>query len=275
MQGIINMLKLIPDVIWSAIIASGITFLGVTLSNRANRKSLLLQLNHAAQEKDKERELQIRKDVYLEAAEVTAEAINDVMLIPSRIANSKNVEIGNRMLQALSKVHMVATLDTAKSITQFVVTFNQLTLPIISEMVKYLALKQELTNLNNLSEMKLNTMKETKIIYEHSDSNIKQDPKVLDAYERMFDKTKAERDNIIASITSKEAERYALYIALASMCINTGQMLQKEFLNVLLSIRKELKLDIDSAEYINIMKAAFNRIEGIFTQDTFNKIIQG
>ena len=61
MHYIITVLSLIPDVIWAAIIASVITLSGVALSNRANRKCLLMQLNHAAKEKDKEREFKIRE----------------------------------------------------------------------------------------------------------------------------------------------------------------------------------------------------------------------
>ncbi len=69
-----------------------------------------MQLNHAAQEKDKERELQIRKEVYMEAAEAITESIKDIQLLPNRIINTNNLEICNKLLQAIAKVHMVGTL---------------------------------------------------------------------------------------------------------------------------------------------------------------------
>ena len=90
---VITWLTSIPHVVWAAIIASGLTIFGVTLANRANKKCLILQLNHDAQQKDKEREMQLRRDVYIEAAEAIAEAIKDIQSLPNRIVFSNNLEI--------------------------------------------------------------------------------------------------------------------------------------------------------------------------------------
>lgn len=141
MHYIMILFSSIPDVIWAAIIASGLTFLGVTLSNRANKNCLLLQLDHAAQQKDKERELQIQKEVYMEAAEAVAESIKDIQLLPNRIIHTNNLEICSKLLLALAKVHMVGTLNTVEKTIQFMEKFNQSTLPIVPEITKFVALK--------------------------------------------------------------------------------------------------------------------------------------
>ena len=147
MGNTLNLLASIPDVIWAAIIASGLTFLGVSISNRANRKCLLIQLDHASKQQDKERELQIRKQVYMEAAEAIAESIKDITLLPNRIIYTDNLEISNQLLEALAKVHMVGTLDTVKNISQFMEKFNQSTLPIIPETHKFVELKKKIAYL--------------------------------------------------------------------------------------------------------------------------------
>ena len=46
MQEIIALLKSIPDVIWSAFLASILTLSGVLISNRSNTTRLRLQLEH-------------------------------------------------------------------------------------------------------------------------------------------------------------------------------------------------------------------------------------
>lgn len=275
MHYIITVFSLIPDVIWAAIIASGLTFLGVTLSNRSNRKCLLMQLNHAAQQKDKERELQIRKEVYMEAAEAVAEAIKDIQLLPNRIIRTDNLEICNKLVPALAKVHMVGTLDTVKNIMQFRVKFDQLTLPIIPEISKFTVLKQELANLNNLSDIQINTMKEINKNFEQMDSNSKQNPNILDNYKKTFQGMKTEHDTTIASMINKEAQLKSLHTKLLSMCLNAGIYLQKETLYVILSIRKELNLEIDSAEYISKMEEMFKKYDGFFTQENIEKLIRG
>jgi hypothetical protein len=275
MQSIITTFLSIPNVIWAAIIASGLTFLGVTLSNRANRKCLLLQLNHAAQQKDKERELQIRKEVYMEAAEAIAESIKDIQLLPNRIIYTNNLEIGNKLLQALAKVHMVGTLDTIKNTIQFMGKFNQLTLPIVPEITKFAVLKQELANLNNLSEIQINSMKEINKNFEQMNSSSKQNPNILDIYKKTFESMKTNHDTTIASMINKEAQQKTLHTKLLSMCLKAGIYLQKESLYVILSIRKELNLEIDSAEYISEMEEMFKKFDGLFTQESIEKLIQG
>lgn len=66
---IFQLLKLVPDVIWSAIVASVITLFGVMLSNRSNTARLKLQLDHDAAEKAKDKISNLRRDVYLKASE--------------------------------------------------------------------------------------------------------------------------------------------------------------------------------------------------------------
>lgn len=270
----------IPDVIWAAIIASGlasgITLLGVGLSNRANRKCLLVQLNHVAQEKDKERELQIRKEVYMEAAEAIAEAIQDIQLLPNRIIHSNNLEICNKLLPALAKIHMVGTLDTVKNTTQFMGKFNQSTLPIVPEVTKFAILKQELANLNNLSTIQINAMEKINKNFEQMNSSSKQNPDILRTYKERFQDIKTKHDTTVTSMIDKEAQQKSLHMKLLSMCLNAGMYLQKEALYVILSIRKELNLEIDSAEYLSRIEEMFKEYEdGFFTPENVEKLIRG
>jgi hypothetical protein len=59
----------VPDVVWAALIAAGVAFLTTTLSNRNSRKQLKMQLDSSAQHQKLEREMALRRDVYLPVAE--------------------------------------------------------------------------------------------------------------------------------------------------------------------------------------------------------------
>jgi len=275
LQGVIAWFTLIPDVVWAAVIASGLTFLGVTLSNRANRKCLLLQLNHATKEKDKEREMQLRREVYIGGAEAIAEAIKDIQLLPNRIIFSDNLEMCNRLLPALAKIHMVGTFETIKNTTEWMEKFNQSTLPIVPEIAKFAILKQELANLKNLSESQINTMKEINKNFEQMDSSSKQNPSVLDIYKKTFEQMKTEHDSTVTQWIGKETQLKDLHAKLLSMCLQTGNYLQKEALHVILSIRKELNLEIDTDEYISAMNKTFKLFGDTFNPDNIKKMIYG
>src|SRR4051794_30236818 len=69
MSTIVSLFQSVPDVIWSALIASLLTLSGVLVSNWSNTNRLKLQLQHDAHEKSKERVSTLRRDVYLRVAE--------------------------------------------------------------------------------------------------------------------------------------------------------------------------------------------------------------
>lgn len=84
-------LKSVPDVIWSGIVASGITLAGVVLSNGGNNRRLKIQLEHDSREKSKEKINNLRREVYLKAVE-------DIEIT--------NVHIGNMAIRDISTVNM-------------------------------------------------------------------------------------------------------------------------------------------------------------------------
>ena len=64
----------IPSALWTAaiafvatLIAGGMSLAGVVLTNRDARKRLAKQLEHDSTERTREREMALRRDVYLEA----------------------------------------------------------------------------------------------------------------------------------------------------------------------------------------------------------------
>ena len=56
---ILDAIKLVPNVIWAAIIASLLTLIGVVLTNIDNNRRLIKQLEHEGAQRDKEREIRI------------------------------------------------------------------------------------------------------------------------------------------------------------------------------------------------------------------------
>ena len=61
MEFLLSFLSSIPAVVWSGLIASFLTLGGVLISNRSNTNRLLLQLQHDATEKTKERTAALRR----------------------------------------------------------------------------------------------------------------------------------------------------------------------------------------------------------------------
>lgn len=88
-------LKSVPDVIWSGIVASCITLIGVMLSNKSNNTRLKLQLGHDSNEKSKEKISNLRREVYLQA-------VADI--------DATNIHIGGLQTRDLSNLAMTTEL---------------------------------------------------------------------------------------------------------------------------------------------------------------------
>jgi len=112
---IIEFMKTVPDVIWSGIVASGITFLGVMLSNRSNTSRLILQLEHDAREKSKDKINNLRREVYLKA-------IEDIEATNIHIGTWANRDLANLNMNAetqaigasIAKLKLVAEPETSR-----------------------------------------------------------------------------------------------------------------------------------------------------------------
>lgn len=265
------------EVVWAAVIASFLTLAGVTLSNRSNRKSLAMQLKHVAQEKEKEREQQIRKEVYIEAAEAIGETVQDILLIPNEIIKSATttIKVGERLIQSIAKVHLVGKLETLTALTEFMGKYNQSTVPLSPYINAYAALKQEFVDLNNTRENDLNAMKELNEKHERMIIAKVIEPNLIKHYEKAHTEIKKEYDTTVALMLEKRKELQAVHSELNVRCLKSSSFLQKESFHVMLTIRKELKLELDSSEYLSRIEKMFVKQKDLFTVEKIDELKDG
>jgi hypothetical protein len=119
--------------IGSYLITGGVTLLatlsGVFVENYFQNKRLQAQLAHEREMKDREREMSLRKDIYLEAAE----AVQAGLLAVNRFANpetphEKLIEGYLDKAPSLAKVHIIAKEETVTALVVFTAALDMLTL---------------------------------------------------------------------------------------------------------------------------------------------------
>jgi hypothetical protein len=116
-------LAMIPNVIWSALVASAVTLFGVMLSNRGNAKRQREQLAHDAHEREKERLNSLRKEVYLRATEEGAKVHAHFARLPHIDPAKEDVSDGlKEFFAAAARVQLVAQLPTARLFAQLTQT---------------------------------------------------------------------------------------------------------------------------------------------------------
>ncbi|MBO1539612.1 hypothetical protein [Pseudomonas sp. OA65] len=134
--GLVTLLKSVPDVIWSGIVASCITLIGVMLSNRSNNARLKLQLDHDAREKSKEKISNLRREVYLKAVEDIEVTNIHVGSLASRDLSTLTM---NSELQAITasmaKLKLVAEPKTTQLAGELSVAFGVLFLKLLQRLL--------------------------------------------------------------------------------------------------------------------------------------------
>ena len=78
MTTILALLDKIPATFWGVIIGSIISLGGVYLTNRASDKRLTKQFTHEREQKTKDREMELRKEIFLAAADAISVGLNSV-----------------------------------------------------------------------------------------------------------------------------------------------------------------------------------------------------
>lgn len=132
MDGLFSLLHRIPNVIWSGVIASILTFFGVLYSDRSNTRRLRIQLKHDGDEKARERVATLRRDVFLSAAEELNKVNSYLGSLTQMDIVKANIGDGLQgFYTAAAKLQLVAEPKTALLANQLVVSYTELFLRIM------------------------------------------------------------------------------------------------------------------------------------------------
>lgn len=128
------LLTKIPNVVWAALLASGLTLLGVMLSNWSNTKRLIRQLSHDSDEKQRDRINAIRKDVYLKAAEEAAKASSYLGKIPQLDPSKENIADGlSEFFGVAAKLQLVSQPATSALAGELVTRYGEILMTLLAK----------------------------------------------------------------------------------------------------------------------------------------------
>ncbi|MBU9573489.1 hypothetical protein KTE35_13560 [Burkholderia multivorans] len=110
-------LTAIPDAVWSGIVGSLITVLGVLITNLGLSRRHTQQLDHDTRQKAIEREMELRRDIYIPAIEsislafTTMGSMSDPAVLPAKVTDSYS-----EMVAKTSKASAIGNHDTVTAL---------------------------------------------------------------------------------------------------------------------------------------------------------------
>jgi hypothetical protein len=253
LSDLLSLIEKIPAALWGvfgAVIGSVIALGGVVLTNRASDRRLRIQLGHDRELKARDRELALRKDVYLAAAEAVSAGFYSVarfadLSIPHGQLTQQYLE----KAPAIAKVHVVAKEQTARAFLHFVGELSAAFLRLFTKRYPLIAQQQRLAMLqDHMNRFGAERDHIVQLMKQYNLDGVP-DPRRWEVLQRNFDFERDRVDKVIKEHTALAAEHYANALEYMKECIAEMMKLANVLVPTIVAVRDELDLPIDEATY--------------------------
>lgn len=272
---LLNILLKIPDVVWAAVIASLLTLGGVFLTNRGSYKRMLKQLEHESTQKDRERNMGIRRQVYLDAAEAVTEnhlilmKMSDLSILDSDLSKqfSKSAAI-------ISKVYAIGSAKTVKTVSDLTTAIGSKYLSLIAERTPLIQRKYEIEIQNELI-MKASAERDQMIeIMKNINLQGIQDDRLMSVAENNF---RFQQDQV-SKLLEKRNQLIEIngkgQIQLAMKCFQASREVSEYFAPAINSVREEMDIPFDEESYRSAIEKSWEASEQSL-KEFYSKITTG
>lgn len=246
----IEILRSIPAAVWSVILGSLLTFLGVLLSNRENRKRLEIQLTHDIGLKIIERKASMRREVYLNAAEELVKANNYLGSLAQIDPVKTNIAEGLQgFFVSAAKLNLVAEQETGKSLNDLVLEYSALFFRLLTKVSPINNLRTDIDIVNSHYEESQIEIKRTLSAMISQNETGQPNKEIFEALNKSFEF----HSNRSKDLANERAECWRnINILTRKFAIDAAEEMKAISLlqiPVLVGIRKELDIETDIEAY--------------------------
>ena len=257
MNSVAEFLRQIPTGIWIAIIGAGGIIVGAIIA----WIGVWLQLRHDSKEREKERQMALRQDVYLSAAE-------EIGKLLTSLANffDTSQSYSWKHEQVFQQIYIIGTDETVKATIELNDYFNEAFGELTPEKQEIDLMQQNLKNLCDFAQARsremdksLEEMKQYNLqgITDTSKWNI-----IQSNYELADKMSKETLDKLDVDVNNQ----LKLISDLAGVCIQRAVQADELMTSFVIAVRKELKTTFDEEAYRRILKVSHKKAkDGVVT----------
>lgn len=255
-------LEVIPAAFWGIVVGSFFTLGGVFLTNRANDRRLKAQLDHDRILKNRERELSLRKDIYLAATEAVAAGLSATARFADlSIPHDKLIERYIEKSSAIAKVHVIAREDTIKALANLISELGATYLRLIVKRYPLIAQRQRLELI--LGQVNSFGKERDRMLELIKQFNIDgtNDKRRWEVIQNAFD---FEQNRIAKALEEHKAISEDLRVKQLQYlreCFSENTKLNHLMVPALVAIRGELELPVDETTYRQVMEENLRKQE--------------
>jgi len=223
---------------------------GVILTNRAHDRRLQTQLDHDQKLKNREREMSLRRDVYLAAAEAVQAGL-------IAIGRFSNLEIPHEKITegyldkapSIAKVHIIATEETVKALINFSAGLNATFLRLFAKRGPLVSQKQQIEVLRAQVDTSIKENSRTFELMRQYNLDGLSDQRKWDLLQRNFDFEQRRSEGAKQEADTLAVTLYLKQLQYMEECSGETMELGHLLTPLVFSVRKELELPIDEVAY--------------------------
>lgn len=251
----LGLLEKIPASFWGVVVGSFFTIIGVALTNGASNRRLAEQLQHEREQKTKDRDMALRKEVFLAAAEAISTGTNG-------IRGFGNIDTSYGALtrgfleksSAISGVYLIATTNTVTAVASFMGELDVLYLKLQIDRVELSREKDELVRLDHqISEFHKDLMGAIDLMIQPMTNGAYDKEKTKELYDNFLFQQK----RILQANRDSENKRKSLYekeFDFMQQCIQERSKFRGLAVPIVAGLRAELGLPFETESYRQVLE---------------------
>jgi len=234
----------IPDVVWAAIGGSALTLLGV-----------FMQLKYDSKQKDKERQMILRREVYLPAAEKFAATIDYIARLPNvDLDEQGKLEPISGFMSAASKINIVGSNETIAATNALVGKISSIITQLMSKKLPLIKLKYEIKTLEKIADDCQEKMQRALTDMRALNFSKESDKGLWQLVKSDFDMAQQDSEKYRNELSMKQNQYMKLTCDMLVECIEVSGQIQGLVMPLLIAIRNELKLPFDQKRYLKLVE---------------------
>lgn len=257
-----EIIEMIPATFFGVVFGSFISLAGVILSNLATDRRLREQLQHDREQVDRQRELELKKDVFLAASESISAGINS-------IAKFANLDIGDvtrdyaDKSSAVAKVYVIARDETLSALGELTDAIEAAQLRLTAKRLPLIRQKTQIQALQDLiNESAKERARFLELMKQHNLDGAA-DSRRWDAIQRNYEYEQKRIDDAIHEQNSLASALHSENVKYLKECIDETAILRRLVIPTLIAVRRELELPLDQDRYSNSVEASIRNQDAV------------
>lgn len=260
MEIFVAFLRAIPEIVWAALLGAFVTLLGVVVSNCESRRRHLAQLRHDAEQRDRERQMTWRREVYLEATEAISRGLSYLARLVD--LNTSHTELSAAYqddVAKIAKIQVVGTDKTVQAVAAFSNEFTSIYMELSFARMDLDSRQQRIQVLDRFSEKASAELDRYIELMKQLNLQGSTDRRLWEVLNQNVEFVRKQQEGYSQQRTALAVEQGKEHLAVIRSFLNQNHRLVALIPAAVFAVRDELELPLDREEYMRSFNESLER----------------